>query len=222
MNFPTYHYFGFFDDPHNVINIANKLNYEKERINGKVTYPGERSDALFDVEPDLFQYVCYKTLSMFYSFEEMKEVKWVAKSNFQKIKSGDTFQGEGWVHRDIESKLTSIVYLSPNITDVGTSIYYPKKEIHKKVDTIRYKKFSGEEVSEEEYMKDYNKNMENFYKAASFNSLFNSCVAFDGAYHHGANLNVPVGEERLTLITFFYKLSAPRFPVAEVRRGLTN
>ena len=219
MNFPTYHYFNFFDDPYNVINIANKLEYEKEIVNGRVPYPGTRSKPLYDVEKDLFQYVCYKTLSMFYSHEEMKDVQWVAKSSFQKVTSIDTVAGEGWPHRDIESMLTSIVYLSPDITDVGTTIYYPKNEAFKKVDNVRYKKFSGEKVNENEYMQQFNNNMKNFQTAAAFNSIFNSCIAFDGAYLHGANLNVPTDKERLTLVTFFYKIIAPRFPMGEVRKG---
>ena len=33
-------------------------------------------------------------------------------------------------------------------------------------------------------------------------------VAFDGGYHHGAEWDLKPGEERLTLITFFYELKA--------------
>lgn len=219
MNFPTYQYFNFFENPHNVIDIANKLSYEKEVIDGRVPYPGMRSEPLFEAEPNLFQYVCHKTMQMFYNTQEMKDVKWVAKSTFQKITAEDTFEGEGWPHRDIESMLTSIVYLSPQNTGAGTTIYYPKSEAYKNTDNARYKKFSGEEVDKEYYMNQFDENMKKFEVAASFNSIFNSCVCFDGGYVHGANLKVPKGEERLTLITFFYKIVAPRFPLGEVRKG---
>ena len=58
----------------------------------------------------------------------------------------------------------------------------------------------------------------NYQKLVSINSEYNSMVAFDGGYFHGADWDLKPGEERLTLITFFYELNAPWYPIPEMRR----
>ena len=47
---------------------------------------------------------------------------------------------------------------------------------------------------------------------------FAGYVSEHGGYHHGAEWDLKPGEERLTLITFFYELKAPWYPVPEMRR----
>jgi hypothetical protein len=52
-------------------------------------------------------------------------------------------------------------------------------------------------------------NNSNFTKTVEFNSIYNSCIIFDGHNYHSADhyYDKNCEEDRLTLITFFKKLS---------------
>lgn len=221
MYFPPTQLFNFFEDPQEVIDIANQLEFYKPGG----SYPGLRTEEIHQTNPELFDYVCRKTLSVFYSRHEIEEMSWRASSRFQKITHEDAMDGKtAWVHRDNLTTFTSIIYLSEDMPDNGTGIYLPKTTgFRSNPDTVDLKHrflMLGEEVAEEAYKQAANQHNNQYRQASYFDSVFNGSVIFDGCYPHKAHFNIPKGQSRLTLVTFFDKLMATRFPLPEARTVL--
>tara|TARA_Y100001937_G_scaffold27729_1_gene39981 strand:+ start:490 stop:1074 length:585 start_codon:yes stop_codon:yes gene_type:complete len=189
MNFATTQTYNFFDEPYKIVDWANSLEFGRDK--GIQTWPGERSRIVSDIDNKFFNFVCAKQLRHFYNLDEMQNISWKAAMQFQRIKPNDVMDKTGHIHRDIYSQLTTIVYLTPNCNKSGTSIYKVNKPGHTEA-----KDTDGE-----------------YEEVAKFNSLFNSCIMFDGSRPHGANFDFD--GERLTLITFFETITAPRFPIPD-------
>ena len=224
MNFPNTQILNFFDNPYDIIHFADSLEYERNLG----TYPGARTEDMSLVAPEFFRFLCQRTLSIFYPgiTDKSSFVYWNADARFQKITYDDLVDGtKTWVHDDREATFTSIIYLSPNMLGNGTGIYLPKstgdvyysdKALKSKVN--HYQENSIED--KEEYFKELEAHNSKFYKAAHFDSVFNSHLIFDGHQPHKAETNIKEGETRLTLITFFYQVTAPYFPLGNMRKIL--
>jgi hypothetical protein len=224
MNFPNTQILNFFDNPYDIIHFADSLEYERNLG----TYPGARTEDMSLVAPEFFRFLCQRTLSIFYPgiTDKSSFVYWNADARFQKITYDDLVDGtKTWVHDDREATFTSIVYLSPNMLGNGTGIYLPKStgDVYYSDKASESKKNHYHKNSiedKEEYFKELDTHNSKFYKAAHFDSVFNSHLIFDGHQPHKAETNIKEGETRLTLITFFYQVTAPYFPLGNMRKIL--
>ena len=213
MYFPVTQTYNFFKDPYEIIDYAKSLEYR----HGGSNYPGSRTDDIWKFNSDLFQHISLKILSLFYP-NSITKFSYEAEATFQKITYEDVelMNKNGWVHKDGSKMLSAIIYLTPNNNTTGTSIYMPKKpigELH--THGIKSQYNENKNVDENEYVNELNKHNSKFKKVAEFYSEFNSMICFDSNLYHAANFNLKPGEERLTYITFFKKISAPWFPMVE-------
>ena len=224
MNFPSTQILNFFDNPYDIIHFADSLEYERNLG----TYPGARTEDMSLVAPEFFRFLCQRTLAIFYPGITDKSffVYWNADARFQKITYDDLVDGtKTWVHDDREATFTSIVYLSPNMLGNGTGIYLPKStgDVYYSDKASESKKNHYHKNSiedKEKYLKELEAHNSKFHRAAYFDSIFNSHLIFDGHYPHKAETNIKEGETRLTLITFFYQVNAPYFPLGNMRKIL--
>ena len=224
MNFPALQVNNFFNDSDNIINFSKNQNYNYDKTG---LYPGQRTDGLNNLDYNLFVYVTQKIMRLFYpDIEIFKKTLWEGISYFQKINYDDVklhseVGGKGWVHKDNNSMITAIIYLTPNDLNSGTSIYKLKKEgsnIDNEEQIIKRDYYQRKNIDEKTYCKYLKQSLNEHDEIIHFNSNFNSLVAFDSSLPHSANFNLKPGEERLTLITFLSNLTVPYFPVPEMRR----
>ena len=213
VDYPITQSLDFFDNPDEILSFAKSVEYFKPEY---TNYPGKRSRNISEINYPLFEYICIKHLLLFYSYSEVTNMEFGANMYFQKITSKDTRGGEGLIHRDFSDLMTAIIYLSPNLNNIGTEMWVPKKEWDSNTESSDiFNSIPTEDIVLKESERKDNK----FVKVSSHNSIFNSCVYLDGAYYHSANLNIPEDEERLTLITFFKNIKSPsKTPI--VRTGL--
>jgi len=224
MNFPSTQILNFFDNPYDIIHFADSLEYK----NNQGVFPGVRTEEMAVVAPDFFRFLCQRTLAIFYPGITDKSflVHWNAESRFQKITHDDLVDGtKTWVHDDREATFTSIIYLSPNMLGNGTGIYLPKSTggvyYSDKAKQLKINHFYENSIEDkEEYFKELEAHNDKFYRAAHFDSVFNSHLIFDGHYPHKAETDIKEGETRLTLITFFNQVTAPYFPLGNMRKIL--
>jgi hypothetical protein len=230
MYFPTYHTLNFYDNPQSIVDYANSLEFLPSDGN----YPGRRTRHLHEIDYDLFTYSCTRVLNMIYGTKvvEQNNISYVAKNSFQKIKTEDIKNvNKGWVHVDADAKITAIIYLTPGKNVLGTSIFTAKREGKALTDqTIKKEAFKNKTIEnverkfqlgleDEQFKKRLMENNERFEEVARFNCKFNSMLVFDGANYHGANFDeLQPGEERLTQIIFFNEISAPYYPIPDMRR----
>ena len=204
----------FFDDPQSISKFAESLKYTPDPLN---RWPGCRSETLYSINQDLFNYVCIKYLRAHHSQEEQKNLFYKADARFQIVNTEYT---EGWIHTDYPIVHTMITYLSPSVDlDSGTSIYKLKdgaKTIDKSIFDIKkeyYRKVKENEKftkkEEKHFAKIQKLNNDLFYETASFKNVFNRCIGFDGYMWHGAGkFKTNLKKDRLTLIIFFHEISS--------------
>jgi len=224
MNFPSIQVNNFFNDVDSVINFSKNQNYIYDKTG---LYPGQRTQSLNNLDYNLFVYITQKIMRLFYpDIEIFKKTLWEATSFFQKINYDDIklhskVGGKGWIHKDNNSFITAIVYLTPNDLNSGTSIYKLKREgsiIDDEQQMIKKDYYQRKNIDEKIYYKNLEKSFNEYDEIIHFNSNFNSLVAFDSSQPHSANFNLNPGEERLTLITFLNNLIVPYFPLPEMKR----
>jgi hypothetical protein len=173
----------FFNDPDKVVEISKDLKFESRQF-----YPGTRSVGLHQVDANLFNWLSNKIIALLYP-NDWENISWFNSAFFQKVPSG--LKNDGWVHQDSSVEFTAIIYLSKNL-DIGTSIYN-RKNFYKE------SKAYGDKGN----IKFHNCN---FKETINIKGIYNRLVLFDGASHHAAHIN-NTGEDRLTLICFFEKLT---------------
>jgi len=108
--FPTTIIDNFLPDPNWVRDFAlsDKIEWHTDE---KGMWPGERSQMLFEVDNNLFQFIMQRYLTHFYSPDDLDKVTFTARMQFQKINAS---YDKGWVHNDHPFISTFILYLTPN------------------------------------------------------------------------------------------------------------
>ena len=114
--FPTTIVDGFFDNPDKIRQFALEQDYNSDDTG---RWPGLRSSQLVDLSPVLFNNMCQKILSLFFTAEQ--PYMYDIESTFQIVNSNFN---TGWVHKD-PSIITIMLYLSPESSS-GTSLYLKK------------------------------------------------------------------------------------------------
>jgi len=125
VSYPITQSLDFFDNPYEIIELSKSLEYSRPE---QKNYPGLRSDLLSNINGLLFDYIAQKQLRLFYDWRDVENTSFAADMRFQKISSKDTINGEGWIHQDLDTELTTVIYLNPNFFDGGTNIWKPKKD----------------------------------------------------------------------------------------------
>jgi hypothetical protein len=218
MIYPTIIVDDFFDNPKKVKNLASTLEYKKDP---EGRWPGERTTFLHQINYPFFNHVHLKILSILYP-NDFRKINYSASSFFQKIAS-KRHGNKGWVHKDVESEITAIIYLSDH-ENCGTSLWRNKNFFD--TDTTMFEKRKLNKLwQKNSYDKKetdiINKNNSNFKKILNVDSVFNRLVLFDSNHHHSAEgfLDEKIEEDRLTLVTFIEKLN---FNDRQIRYSLTE
>ena len=204
----------FFKYPNAICKYANSLEYSPDE-HGR--WPGVRSKSVQLLDENLHLAIVKKYLSNFYTMGNimMDLVQYSSDVRFQKVSNK---YGGGWIHNDGEFVHTTIVYLTPNVSDdSGTSIYIPKEDsMPIAVPDIKCRQkmvnFYKSQISLEETEPYRLKNNSPFKEVIRFSNVYNRCIGFDGSNWHSANnfANVEGEEERLTLIIFWGSIIGPQ------------
>ena len=219
MNFfPITSVNNFFNDPDELVKYSKKLNYKTNVNKTDGSWPGVRSDNLYNIDKELFNRTILSILSLYY--EDMRGLEF---SNtyifFHKSKafskSKDDIRNKGWIHRDAGA-LGGIIYLNKNsFPESGTSLYTLKKEPVRNRTCIKIKEdlYLRGKYNEKIYTQKYNYLRKQFVKTHTFKNVYNTLVAFDGSQWHAAdNLWTKPGEDRLTMVFFINKLKVKTTP----------
>jgi hypothetical protein len=188
---------GFFDNPDKIRAYALNQKYIRD-IEGR--WPGLRTPSLSSVSPVVFQTICQKILSLF--FTKKQPYYFEAQAYFQIV---DKKFESGWIHKD-PYVITAIVYLSPDSLS-GTSLYV-KKDIDYNDDEHIMDKFTNyKDGGDTGFSRDLNN--QNYIETLNIRGLYNRFVVFDSNTYHAAQdfFGDSKEESRLTLVVFFSSIT---------------
>ena len=205
----------FYENPDLVRQFALSLDYHTS-LEGR--WPGKRTSLLHEVNLSFFDTFCNKLFSLFYDLDYIP-VNYNVSTNFQSIsnysENPDSKLNGGWIHRDIESVCSGVIYLNPNPQEnTGTNIY---SQIDKNIVSPiseKFKLYKGEEpVDEFEYTQQILENNSNFEETINIKNVYNRMILFEGGVYHGVQSLYSSLEPRLTQVFFVYKVGGARYPV---------
>jgi len=210
-NFPVTVIDNFFEFPDGVREFALKQEFQKSD-DGR--WPGSRTKCISQISPELFNSFCKKIFGIFYNFNYTK-LDWNVECTFQKvspfINESNSLFNAGWIHSDVESIFSGIVYLNKNFPpETGTSIYKPILDENELEFSIEEKcaYYLGEKITDEEYLAAIQKNNNQFEESIRVSNVFNRLMVFEGGEYHGVpSFYSGTDEDRLTLVFFVHNLS---------------
>jgi hypothetical protein len=209
MQWPTLIVDDFFNDPHEIVKLSKTFKYAKAVDD---TWPGTRSPPTHTVHKKFFLWSTEKILSVLYPMH-VHGLKWQAVQYFQRVPY-TIYGGEGWIHRDQDWEFTSIVYLSDH-PESGTCLY-KNTDYRVDPDSEEERRRFNRDLTDFKRQEKYRKKANNkFNKKVELFSNFNRLVLFDGWQWHGSKNSGKNKEERLTLVTFFKKITFFQKLVAE-------
>ena len=206
----------FLEYPDKVVELANNVEYEYP---AGFYYPGKRSDLLYKIDYDFFNTIGNSILHSY----GIEFDNWIATANFQKIEGN---YGNGWIHTDPPSIITSIIYLSDD-NKSGTSIYKSNISHNSFLDKTSdakisfYKRISENpnSVMTQEEIEIYDNHQKKFDEILYVKSMFNRLFSFESYMPHAANnLN---NKSRLILIYFFKEIRVKNnlYPIKKMLYG---
>ena len=201
----------FFEDPYSVIEYANSLKYFNEDKN----YPGERTKDLYEINPEFYNAINNKILSIFFDREKSIEAKsciFFQKETHEELKKMG--KAAHWIHRDDLYEIIFIVYLNPNL-NAGTSVYKQKKDFSVSPHNVNGPSlFNKKNMSVEEIDKMYKEHIDHYELISSCNGNFNSAFIFPCKLAHAANLFDNIKKlDRLFLIGMMRDFVAEKMPL---------
>ena len=132
MKFPTAIVENFFERPDDIVKYAKTLEYKTPEKNEY--WIGQRSELLHKINPELFNFIVEKVISVFYNGTKEDIMFDDAQVSFQKISKDDWQKNKISVHRDIGNSLSGVIYLSKNENyDNGTRLMINEKQEHLRV-----------------------------------------------------------------------------------------
>jgi hypothetical protein len=214
--FPAVCVDNFFNDPDYVLNLAKNANYSVAKKN----YPGVRSEHLQIINECFFHTVCNKLLSIYYGPIIPKDITWNFEMAFQKItpfENQEYLYPDGWIHAD-DCPLAGVIYLNNSNVDAGTSLYDPKIPLTTtKNKNIKETFYSSGDVPIDVYNSAVIENNSQFIESISFKNKFNRLVMYEGFQFHAAKNIMKMSEPRYTIVFFAHIISAPYFPIQNIR-----
>tara|TARA_R110000868_G_scaffold24225_2_gene95975 strand:+ start:159 stop:815 length:657 start_codon:yes stop_codon:yes gene_type:complete len=195
INYPTIIVDNFFKYPHDVRNLAMSMEYTPNEIG---LFSGVRTKSLHITHPNFFTEVCDKILNCY----SIKYNDYVASMFFHL--TGQENGDSGWVHRDANLLLGSVIYLNldNNSFDSGTTFYKLNNLNHSK-EYLNNMRESFKVSSDDKQSKI--KHNQNFTPTINIGNMFNRMIAYDASNPHAGTGYYGTNKEtsRLTLITFF-------------------
>jgi|TARA_R100000084_G_C4649107_1_gene148582 hypothetical protein len=225
MLFPNLSITNFFDDPDEIVKLANTLDYFPSPTGN---YPGVRSRSLHVIDPNLFHKFTNAVLANFYN--KGTEIKFEAWVNFQKIpalhKDKNNVKNKGWIHFD-DAVLAGLVYLNKKADlDSGTSLYLPKGKLKhdwSKATDLKVNLYLNGVYDKKEYEKEMKYTDNKFKKFMEFNNVYNTLICYDGQnYHKINNMNIGTDKDRLTLVFFINNITVDGTPITRVKEILNE
>lgn len=199
----------FLDDPDKVIELSKKFEYSN-----CLRSPGSRTEHLFYLDFEFFNWINLKICSVFYPME-ITNIRFGADTFFQRTKK---LEHDNWVHED-DVRFTAILYLNKEDT-AGTSIFKPVGFGGQDLDQrakLKYDYFINEnnDLPDDKIKLIGDTKQENnaaFVKTASAEGIYNRLVIFDGNTYHASN-PMDTEHERLTLISFIKDITINGKPI---------
>ena len=187
MTYPITIVDNFFEDPDEVVAIADKCKFYNPNTGN---WPGTRTKQLDVEDHRLFSYFGMKIHGLFH--DQVPEY-WNLQAHFQKImpfcEDKYSKKNRGWVHQDHDAWFGGIVYLTKNPEpDTGTSIYKVKNgysfqyEHELKMKESIYK---SQITDDAEYEKAFDSMQEQYVETVTIENVYNRFVLFSGNTHHG-------------------------------------
>ena len=225
MIYPTLIIDNFFDNPEEVRDVALQIPFTEK----SPYYPGTRTPLLHNANHDFFRWSTNKIINSVFPIKATdSKISFQAYQSFQKIIPTSN-EGAGWIHTDGEFEFTAIIYMSKH-RGCGTCLYKRKNmefpfenPNFNKYNSIKKKYYGSNKKYTDEYFKARDASNEGFEKTIEVDSVYNRLLIFDGSQIHGVeNYQEPSTKEpRLTLITFFNKLTgADCLPIPTMRRHI--
>ena len=209
-HFPAICVDNFYKDPDWVRKFALKQSYSnKEDAEGR--YPGKRTSTLDVIHPKFFEDFTSKAMSIFYDYS--KPVNWTISASFQLIEPYDNIKNcirnAGWIHKDEDSVVAGIIFLTPNPDlDSGTSLYSLKEnETFNDKNWLKIKTDFYQGNPDPDYNNLLIQYNNKFIKTATFNNVYNRLIMFDGDTYHGADGFYMNSEPRLTQVFFVKQIN---------------
>ena len=217
MTYPVTIVDDFFDDPDEIVKLAEELKwYPPETGN----WPGLRTKQLHLENDRLFTYFGEK---IHHLFHDSIPAYWELQAHFQKIEpfADDQWdkRNQGWVHQDIDTWFGGIVYLSKNpCPNSGTSVFTPKHGFsHQRPEEIAQKEklYKKGVVDIDEYNEAWDSMREQYTETVTVENIYNRFVLFSGKTHHGVKTFGT--KPRLTLNFFGMNMTGHLPPLLRTR-----
>jgi hypothetical protein len=212
MRWPTICIDNFLNDPDSVVTEALKGSYHKDE---RGSWPGKRCVDKKDLSTYLIKRIL---IALFPNEAPNPDFAIDVYSSFQLIDS--SYNGGGWIHNDDHAEITTILYLSKNLPNCGTSLYKTKSfSTRIKHEKIKRDFYKGKNPLN--YKEALAENNDGFIETLYFDSIFNRLIAFDGSQIHGVkNFNITHENPRLTFVCFFkdFKCSSLKSGIIQSKR----
>lgn len=220
MIFPSVCMDGFFNNPEEIIDYANTLEYFPEGRS-----PGFRSKPLHKLNYNFFNNICVKQLAVLFP-NNLNDLSFSATCKFQKVPANYEFTN--WIHNDDPFVLTAIIYLT-NKCNAGTNIYKKnlfKNNIPTEIKYDYYKQMTNNKLPKNK-MKElkitHEEHVKSYEETISFKGIYNRFIAFDSSsYHSAQSYKANNKKDRLILITFFNYINNKnlnlKFPIPESKK----
>jgi hypothetical protein len=234
--FPTVCVDEFYENPDEILDWALTLDYDNS-FDSSGLYPGIRTKPLHELDQNFFNKFTKKFMSIYYDFGLDPNIKWNCYTAFHKIypqnKHQNSIANTGWIHHD-KCAVAGVIYFNkPNFYKSGTNLYRLKdscvfSDVYDPLEHIKikmYKLKTPEQLSSisEEDIVEHDKALSvvnsQFDETASFSSVYNRMVAYDGTSWHAANNFSTATDFRLTQVFFFYDVTASSFPLQRLRNA---
>ena len=220
-HFPIYSIHDVFNNPYEIIEMADKLNYSKSPTGN---FPGIRSSKLHSLYPEFWRKFMRSIFGLIWNLDIEKADSYEAHMYFHKMvpfsKNKKDIRNHGWIHRDNPAMIAGIVYLTPDADlDSGTSIYTPNSNVIFETDSIKTKEdlYNKDTYNAKKYKKEYEYSCSQFTQTTKINNVFNSMVMYGGDTWHKIDNFITGKKERLTLNWFLYNIKATSFPMERFR-----
>jgi|TARA_R110002020_G_C16104193_1_gene758945 hypothetical protein len=197
MSYPTLCIDNFLENPDEIVEYSNRLNFIKAE-HGR--WPGLRVDLSLDpVGPFLMQ-----KISTVIHPHRTEKFSIECQCFFQKI--NNCYGDMGWVHADYPEELTAIIYLSKN-KNCGTSLYKPKSFQSSPMHDNEKRNFYKSLKKPKNYDKYLKENNDQFEETAYFESVYNRLLIFNSNTFHGVRNFNNKENDRLTFIAFIRSIT---------------
>jgi len=176
-------------------------------------YPGVRSDSLYEIYPELHEYILKKISCPILKFAEIQQIKLKEKFRLDiKYHLTTSIHECGLIHADGGCNIAGVIYLNPNPpSNSGTKIYSLKKEFFETPRKNVHKNFQQASSTKDlkiisEFCKEKRKyNQKHFNLEYEVVNKYNSIVLYPGTYWHGPSeyFGETLENSRLSLVLFF-------------------